>query len=403
VIRRRGVPIAVLLGLACGLIADLTSSPVLGAARSISSPRVVASLGSPRCTTALAAAPSLTGIPTASALLPGYDATAVVARGRWSFVSMPGRGIEVLSDRSFPPRPVRMIGSAELSPAGETITHDGRYLLAASRTGAAVFSLVAAARPGTRPYLGTLSSGRTVGSAVKVVVSPDDRFVFVSLESANEIAVFDLRRALADHFGRSGLLGTIPLGTGPVGMAISPNGRWLYATSEVARGWGGREPQQGSLSVIDLRRAETQPSKSLVRSVTAGCRPVRMALSRDGRIIWVTARESNALLAFSAPKLIRDPGHALIADVPVGQAPTDVVLVDHSRRLVVTDSNRHPTGHSQAELSIVDPKAALAGRPALIGTLPAQVAHEEGLEPNGATLLIPEFNHLVAINTSYLP
>ncbi len=317
--------------------------------------------------------------------------------------------IEVLSDRSFPPRPMREIGPPQLGMAGEAITHDGRYLLAASRTDAAaartgivVFSLASAETTGASvPWISFRRPD--AGGAMKVITSPDDRFAFVSLETSNEIAVFNLRRALSDRFRTSQLVGMIPLGQGPVGMAISPNGRWLYATSEIARGWPGREPQQGSLSVIDLHRAEATPSMSVMRTVTAGCRPVRMTLSQDGQIIWVTARESNALLAFSAAKLITDPVHALIADVPVGQAPSDVVVVDHGRRLVVTDQNRYATATSRPELSVINPAAALAGQPALVGTLPADPAHEEGVEPNGTTLLIPEDNHLVAINTTTLP
>ena len=76
-------------------------------------------------------------------------------------------------------------------------------------------------------------------------------------------------------------------------MAVSPGGRWLYATSELAlaprassEGQQGRLyatselalptaglPQHGTLTVIDLRRAETHPaSRSLPRWTLAASR-----------------------------------------------------------------------------------------------------------------------------------
>jgi hypothetical protein len=43
-----------------------------------------------------------------------------------------------------------------------------------------------------------------------------------------------------------------------------------------------------------------------------------VAVSRDGRIVWVTALQSNALLGFSVAALPDDPAHALRAVVRVG-------------------------------------------------------------------------------------
>ena len=52
----------------------------------------------------------------------------------------------------------------------------------------------------------------------------------------------------------------IPVGNAPVGLVVSPDGRWLYATSELAA--GASSSGQGTLTVIDLRRAETDPAAS---------------------------------------------------------------------------------------------------------------------------------------------
>jgi hypothetical protein len=42
-------------------------------------------------------------------------------------------------------------------------------------------------------------------------------------------------------------------------MAISPDGRWLYATSELASSSSSAQTGPGTLSVIDLHHTETNP------------------------------------------------------------------------------------------------------------------------------------------------
>ena len=56
------------------------------------------------------------------------------------------------------------------------------------------------------------------------------------------MAVFNLKKAESNGFGSSDLVGYVPLGVAPVGIAISPNGRYLYATSEAATAVGGKGP-----------------------------------------------------------------------------------------------------------------------------------------------------------------
>jgi DNA-binding beta-propeller fold protein YncE len=132
---------------------------------------------------------------------------------------------------------------------------------------------------------------------------------------------------------------------------------------------------------------------------------VRVVISPDGHTVWVTTRGSNALLGFSASRLMHDPAHALQADVRVGQAPVGLAIVDHGRRIVVADSNRFLVPGSTAGLTVIDTAAALAGKPAVLGFIEAgKFPREESLEPNG-TLLITNFasDQLEAVNTTNLP
>jgi DNA-binding beta-propeller fold protein YncE len=146
------------------------------------------------------------------------------------------------------------------------------------------------------------------------------------------------------------------------------------------------------LSVISLAKAERDPARSVIATVPAHCQPVRVAVSADGRTVWVTARASDQLLAFSATRLISDPSHALLAAVRVGEAPVGLALTSGDQRVVVADSNRFNASGAHSDLTVVSAPAALAGRSAILGTIPAgSFPREMALEPNGDTLLVGNF------------
>jgi DNA-binding beta-propeller fold protein YncE len=341
-----------------------------------------------------------------------FDVVAT-ADGRWAFVSLGTNTVEVLRTGSFTPAAVRTIHLSKASPAagalGEALTGDGRYLLVASGTGAVVISVPRAEQGSVDPVLGTLSSSPgNAGGAIEVTVSPDDQFAFVTLEDSADAAVFNLGRALAHGFGAADFVGDIPLGLAPVGMALSPDGHWLYATSEVTSRTSASPQSQthGTLTVINLRTAETHPVASVVATVAAGCQPVRVITTADGTEIWVTARASDALLCFSTAALRTDPAHALIARVQVGEAPVGLVLVDNDKRIVVADSNRFTANGAQANLGVVNVATALAGKPAMTGFISAgRFPRQFALESDGTTLLATNFasGQLEAVNVADLP
>jgi DNA-binding beta-propeller fold protein YncE len=144
--------------------------------------------------------------------------------------------------------------------------------------------------------------------------------------------------------------------------------------------------------VIDLHRAETEPARAVVTTVQAGCGPVRVAVSPDGSVVLVTARESDELLAFSAARLLNDSKHALLATVRVGEAPVGLAVVANGRYIVVADSNRFQLRGATSALTIVDTHAMLTGQPSVVGTVPAgKFPRELAVSPTGKTLLVTNF------------
>jgi DNA-binding beta-propeller fold protein YncE len=269
------------------------------------------------------------------------------------------------------PRLVRLV-SLPITLAGAfgmALTPNGQLLLVAGYTATAVLSVPALEAGSKAPVMGVLSDAAT--GQFEVAVSADGRYAFVTDETTGGLSVFNLASALEHGFSAPGVaVGIVSLAYGAVGVAISPDGQQLYVTTFDAYG------PHGQLWVIDAARAESGATGAAVlRHVAAGCQPVRVAVSPDGRTVWVTALQSNALLAFSTTDLQANPAKALKAVVRVGSEPAGLLLVDGGRVALVANSNRGlvtGTGSTRPQtVSVVNTAAALDHRSALIGAVPA--------------------------------
>jgi serine/threonine protein kinase/DNA-binding beta-propeller fold protein YncE len=366
--------------------------------------RTAVPLSAPGCNSAVASALSLGGVRMAAVTVGGQPfGVAPTADGKFSFVTL-GNLIAVLRDTPALLAPeVSSEFSAPGVHGGEAITHDGRFLLAAVNSGAIVVDVAAAEQGSRSPVVGTLTSPFGSG-AVEVAISPDDRFAFVTLQDSAAMVVFNLRSALTSGFGQSDVVGKISLGQQPVGMAISPDHRWLYATSMMRAKTAS--PSQGTITVIDLQRAEVRPSSAVVSAATAGCSPVRVIASPDGSDVWVTSRESDILLGFSAAGLRTDPSHSLIARVNVGAAPIGLIMVRNGSRILVANSNLRGQHDATSSVSVISTPTALSGGRALPGVIrTGLVPREFGLEPDGQTVLVTDngSGQLQAIDVASLP
>jgi hypothetical protein len=396
-------------------------------------------LASPGCSSATATGAALGAAGTTSITTGGSPfGVAATPDGRWAFaVSSTNASVEVLrlgdGTVSAPGvtevRSIPLPGTSGATAAGAAVTPDGKYLLVAGNSGATVISIARAEAGTADAVLGSLTfptpagSAGPPGSAIEVAVSPDSRFAFVTLEYDDEAAVFNLATAVAHGFGSAGYVGAIPLGQATVGMAVSPDGRWLYATSEGAvaaqhpvglvasRGCQGDVPgaapgeRPGTLTVVSLRRAETDPAQSVTATVDAGFQPVRVVTAADGTQVWVTARASDDVLCFSAARLASDPAHALVAIARVGSEPVGLAAVRGGTLLVVADSNRFGASGESSDLSVVSVPAALAGRPAVVGDLATGLfPRDMAVSPNG-TLFVSDYSsgQVQAIATAALP
>jgi DNA-binding beta-propeller fold protein YncE len=338
--------------------------------------------------------------------------------GCWLFVSLMGgtNGVAVLR---------REAGTVELartipfkSPiAGMAITHDGKVLIGAALDSVVLFDIARMTSGEGNPLLGSFNDGPE-SQSIYVNVTADDRLLFVSEEAGHAITVIDLARVRSKGYDPAAVIGTIQTGRAPIALTFSPDGRWLYTTSQGALpewGWPAAcKPEradpaiapvknpEGAVVVVDMERVRGDPAHAVVARVPAGCSPVRMAISSAGDRIYVTARNSNAVLAFETAKLVTDSAHARLAMTPVGTAPVPIAVVADSAKVIVGNSNRFGTSPGGGQtLSVLD-----AAKMTLRGTVPAgEFPREMSLSADGRTLFLTNFgsNSLQIMDVARLP
>jgi DNA-binding beta-propeller fold protein YncE len=295
------------------------------------------------------------------------------------------------------------------NPTGAVLTHDGRLLIVANGDGEEFFDASLLISGQGKPLIGSISDG--AGSAtIYANVTSDDKFLFVSDERTQTITVINLERARSSSFSQDDVVGKIPVANSPISIEFSVDGKYLFATSEVARrdyGWKlecqpegpnasspGQDWPQGVIHVVDLAKSETDPAHSVLGNVPAGCSTVRLVLSAKGEVAYVTARNSNTVMAFDTAKLVSDPAHAMTGWERVGSAPVGVAVFDDGKKVVATNSNRFAGKADDKQfLSVIDAAKLSSGAPALLGTIPAGAFPRElRVTADGRTLLLTNFN-----------
>jgi len=361
--------------------------------------------------------------------LPGHPCGVVSSRdGNWVFVAIMagGRngqgqsadGVAVLQKLAGQFQFKRVIPLGD-SPFGMVLTHDGKTLIAASDSSIMLLDTSRMMSGAADPLDGKFNDG--TDSALYVNVTPDDKVLFVSNERDRSISVVDLARIRSRGFDAGAIVGQIPAGLAPIALTFSPDGRWLYTTSEGALpdwGWpatekpelpgsaqGGELEVPGAVVVVDVAKARSDPAHSVVARVPAGDSPVRMAISPDGQFVYVTARGSDALLVFDAKKLITDSAHARLATVPVGKSPVPVAVIQDGATVVVGNSNRFSDDGATDTLSVlhVDQKGPHFDA---IGNIEAgNFPREMCVSADGRTLFVSNFRSdtLEVIDTRNLP
>ena len=182
--------------------------------------------------------------------------------------------------------------------------------------------------------------------------------VYVSNEDDGTVAVVDADRGAA--------IAAIAVGKRPRGLALSPDGKLLYvAVSGVPKcpppitdeecAKLPRDPAANGVAVVDTTKLER------TRLLTGVSDPERVAVSRDGRRLYVSEEDAARLAVLDAARGL------VLATVPAGREPEGVRVSPNGRWVLVTSEEDNT-------VTIVDTKSnAIVGK-ATVGARPRDLA-----------------------------
>lgn len=181
---------------------------------------------------------------------------------------------------------------------------------------------------------------------------------YVSNEDDGTVAVIDT--------ARGALIATVTAGKRPRGLALSPDGSRLYVVvsglpkcpppisdAECAR--LPRDPHADGVAVIDTA------TLARTRVLTGVSDPERIAVSRDGRRLFISEEDAGRLA-------VLDAAHdRVLATVPVGREPEGVRVTPDGRWVLVTSETDN-------QVSIVDAKSYAVAARVGVGKRPRDLA-----------------------------
>ena len=203
----------------------------------------------------------------------------------------PGSTISVIDLKTM--KELRRVDVSPLRRPHGLFFHDGKLYFTSE-----VNRLVARYDPAADKIDWMMGTGQT--GTHMVWVSADGRRIATANIGSNSISVLES--------GANPLAWTataIPVGRGPEGFDVSPDGRELWAAHS----------QDGGVSVIDLA------SKKVTGTFDAQTkRSNRLKFTRDGRRVLITDLDSGDLVVLDAAT------HAQVTRIPLGRSPEGILL-----------------------------------------------------------------------------
>ena len=213
-----------------------------------------------------------------------------------------------------------------LQPSALALSADGAHAYVTSESGDSVLLFARDPANGQLEYrrlyqnvAGSLEGARLDG-ARHLVVSADGRHVYVAARNDAAIAVL-ARDPVNGELGFVGNQvdgeaspeaagGTIRGLDGVTRLAMSPDGRHLYASGSTANSIAvfARDPDSGQLQFLEAEQLGVDDGSDAGGAVVALDRPAGLAVSADGRHLYVAARFGNAVLVFDRESRDSEPG-----------------------------------------------------------------------------------------------
>lgn len=305
-----------------------------------------------------------------------------------------GRGaVTVLDNVGGTFRIARTVDIAPRPARGLALSHSGALLAVAAEGSVVLLDIVKLGTPDQVAQLATLPTANH--GAIYTLFSKDDALLFVSEERNGSIAVVNAA-ALMQGGGERAVIGRIPVGEAPVGLALSADGGHLYSTSEIVGASSECRPEQdrgrnhakGALFSIDIAKAATDPRHAVSGVMKAGCNPVRVVVSADGHSLWVSERGDGRIMGLDPTVAFAGAKRASTTVIAVGQAPVGLAIRPDGTQLWIGDSDRF--GGAAGSLVLVSPAVpadAHVVSTSKVGDFPRDLR----FLPDGKTLVVALF------------
>ena len=214
--------------------------------------------------------------------------------------------VDLASPRSLPPVEL----GALLAPHGLAMANGKVYLTAEGSKALGRYD------PSSRRVDWTLGLGQN--RTHMLVVASDERRIFTSNVNSDTISILD-RDKNADVSGW--VETTIPVGKGPEGFDVSPDGKELWAANS----------HDGTVSIIDVA------SRKVIRTLPVGTQMAnRLKFTPDGKLVLISDLRSGDLLVLDAA------GRKEIKRIPLGQGAAGILVApDGSRAYVAVSPNNN--------------------------------------------------------------
>jgi YVTN family beta-propeller protein len=216
-------------------------------------------------------------------------------------------------------------------PHGMIVSHDGKLLWATTETPQAVVEIDSAT--GKILHIWNTTQERSH----MIVATPNEMKFYVTNTVSGSVSVIDRS---------SGEVKVVKTGPGTEGIAISPDGKEVWAASRL----------DDKISIIS-----TATDAIVAAFPSGGKGPKRMDFTPDGTQVWVTNPASNQATVFDTR------ARELLAILTLSKSPSGVYISSDGRRAYITNANAN-------ELTFIDvaSRKILSAMP--IGTDPDGVA-----------------------------
>ena len=146
------------------------------------------------------------------------------------------------------------------------------------------------AKAKTDPAHSVVGTARAGCTPVRLVLSPHGDIAYVTARGENSLLAFDTKKLVLDP--TRSLIGKVPTGNGPTGIAVIDAGKKIVVTE--SNRFGSNTADDESLLVIDASRIGGADT-AILGSIPAGRLPREMAVSSDSRTLFVVNTNSKKL------------------------------------------------------------------------------------------------------------